>query len=297
MELRRRTGKSDVRDVRRSSGGGGRGMAVGGGGIGIVGLILALIFGVDITGGGGSGGGFGGVNGGAGLESLPDAGVQVSQGQLSRKDDLALDMETIVGDVQDFWEAEFEASGQTYPRSELFIFEGSFPSGCGGATEAIGPHYCPADQNMYLDLDFFAQLEQQFGAPGDFAQAYVVAHEVAHHVQNVVGIGDQVRQASAQNPSNRNELSIRQELQADCLAGVWAHTLPGRVDGDVIGFDESDFREALGAAEAVGDDRIQEATTGRVDPHQWTHGSAEQRMEWFTRGFESGDSGNCDTFS
>ena len=271
-------------------------MAVGGGGLGIIGLIIALLFGInpaDLQGGSG----FDAVDGSAGLSELPDAGVEATPGQLTLKDDLAFDMETIVGDVQDFWETEFASVGQTYPRAELVIFEGQYASGCGGATEAIGPHYCPADQNMYLDLDFFTQLERDFGAPGDFAQAYVIAHEVAHHVQNVVGIGDQVRQASAQNPSDRNELSVLQELQADCLAGVWANTLPGRVEGDIIGFDQSDVREALGAAAAVGDDRIQAKATGRIDEEAWTHGSADQRMEWFSRGFETGSSGDCDTFS
>ena len=172
----------------------------------------------------------------------------------------------------------------------MVLFTDRWNSGCGPASAATGPFYCPADHKVYLDLGFFDELKARFGAQGgDFAMAYVVAHEFGHHVQNALGISEQVQQMSGQDPSRRNDLSVRQELQADCLAGVW-----GDSSSDI---EEGDIQEALSAASAVGDDRIQESTTGRVDPETWTHGSAEQRVAWFTRGFKSGSTDQCDTFA
>jgi predicted metalloprotease len=171
------------------------------------------------------------------------------------------------------------------------LLEGATHSDCGGATAEIGPHYCPADENVYLDLSFFRELRQRFGAPGDFAQAYVMAHEIAHHVQHLMGISDQVRDEQRANPDEANELSIRLELQADCLAGVWAFTAYERAL-----LESGDLQEGLGAAAAVGDDRIQQQSTGSIDRESWTHGSSEQRMRWFTTGYENGDPNDCDTF-
>ncbi|MCC6132875.1 MAG: neutral zinc metallopeptidase, partial [Acidobacteria bacterium] len=157
---------------------------------------------------------------------------------------------------------------------------------------AIGPFYCPADENVYIDLGFYEDLRSRFGAPGDFAQAYVLAHELGHHVQNLIGVDDAVNRETARRPSMKNELSIRMELQADCLAGVWAHSAAQRNR-----LEPGDVEEGLGAASAVGDDRLQKAATGRVQPERWTHGSSQQRVEWFRRGMQSGDIRSCDTFS
>jgi len=179
------------------------------------------------------------------------------------------------------------------PARTLVLFTGSTNSACGGATSAIGPHYCPPDQTIYIDLDFFAVLQRDFGAQGgDFAEAYVIAHEVGHHVQNLLGISDEVRSLSQQNPDEANSLSVKLELQADCLAGNWANSIFQR--GNVL--EPGDIEEGLDAAEAVGDDRIQEKALGRIEPESWTHGSSEQRVRWFTTGYETGDPEACDTF-
>ena len=185
-----------------------------------------------------------------------------------------------------------DSQGSSTGRPTWCLFEGATQSGCGGATSAIGPHYCPLDERIYLDLDFFRQLRNQFGAQGDFAQAYVIAHEFGHHVQNVLGVMGSVQNAQRSDPANANDLSIRLELQADCFAGVWGFSVFQR---EML--ESGDLQEAIRAAEAVGDDRIQEASTGRVNPESWTHGSAEQRMAWFQRGFNEGDPTQCDTFS
>ncbi|MDH3308629.1 MAG: neutral zinc metallopeptidase, partial [Acidimicrobiia bacterium] len=191
----------------------------------------------------------------------------------------------------------YAANGETYQYTELVIFEGLTNSGCGGADERVGPHYCPLDQTVYIDLDFFRQLAGQFGAPGDFAQAYVLAHEIGHHIQTIEGINEQVRQAQQNNPAQANELSVAMELQADCLAGVWAYDAENTTnDLGQVQLEIGDLQEGLGAAAAVGDDRIQQASTGRVDPESWTHGSAAQRQEWFMRGYQSGDPNQCNTF-
>ncbi len=188
------------------------------------------------------------------------------------------------------WQEVFADSGMQYQNTKLVIFSGATQSGCGYAAAEVGPHYCPADSNVYIDLDFFQELQRRFGAPGDFAQAYVLAHEVAHHVQNVLGISDDVRRLQRENPSDANAYSIALELQADCLAGVWGNTAAARGL-----LEQGDLEEGLNAAAAVGDDRIQEQTTGRVNPESWTHGSAEQRVEWFRRGFDTGDPSQCET--
>src|ERR687892_779458 len=176
----------------------------------------------------------------------------------------------------------------------LNMFTGQVDTACGPATSAVGPFYCPADGEVYIDLDFFRELSDRFGAPGDFAQAYVIAHEIGHHVQNLLGISDEVRdrQQAAGSQAEANQWSVGLELQADCLAGVWAHSVYARGD-----LEAGDIEEGLAAAQAVGDDRIQEQAGMDVNPETWTHGSAAQRQEWFNRGFGSGDSSRCDTFA
>lgn len=291
MKWRRGKRSGDLIDRRGAgpTGGGMSGMSIGK--MGIPGLLLLglMIFlgGNVFDGGGGDGGGLGSVleelqppQGGAGSDPLPPEADPDAK--------LVDFMSFVLDDVQNFWEDTFQGSNKTYERAELVLFEQSTQSGCGGATESIGPHYCPPDQRIYLDLDFFRELRNQFGAPGDFAQAYVLAHEVAHHVQNLLGLNDRVVQAPR---DQQNEMSIKLELQADCFAGVWAYTVFQRDD-----LQEGDLQEGLDAAAAVGDDRIQEEATGRIDREVWTHGSSEQRMRWFSAGFENGDPNDCDTF-
>jgi predicted metalloprotease len=194
----------------------------------------------------------------------------------------------VFADVNDFWQQQLD----DYQRAKLVLFRDQVGSGCGQATSATGPFYCPLDRKAYVDLAFFEELARRFEAPGDFAQAYVLAHELGHHVQQELGIEQEVRERSQANPDEANELSVRLELQADCLAGVWAHTVYER------GMLESgDLEEGLNAASAVGDDRIQEQAGGRIDPESFTHGTADQRSKWLNAGFEAGEQGVCDTFT
>ena len=259
-----------------------------GGGIGSLILVAVMVFVLPRLLGGSAGFDVGpgferfDANGAPGREPLnaPD-----SQAQL-------LDFVSFVfDDVQQSWRENFRRAGRPYREAQLVVFTSNVRSGCGPASAATGPFYCSADNRAYLDLTFFRELERAFQAPGDFAQAYVIAHELGHHVQNVLGITSRVLELSARNPEDKNDLSIRMELQADCLAGVWAYTTFERGL-----LEEGDIEEGLTAAAAVGDDRIQEQATGRIDPETWTHGSAEQRTRWFQRGFESGDADSCDTF-
>ena len=197
----------------------------------------------------------------------------------------------VLATTEDSWGKIFAASGQQYPAPRLVLFDGSIRSACGGASAASGPFYCPADQKVYLDTAFFDQLARQFGAPGDFAAAYVIAHEVGHHIQTVTGISQQVTRAQQRaSRSEANALSVRLELQADCYAGVWAANNRNLLD-------EGDFAEGVRAAQAIGDDTLQRQMQGRVVPDSFTHGSAEQRIRWLKKGFESGDPNVCDTFS
>ena len=200
----------------------------------------------------------------------------------------------ILGSTDTVWEQVFTDAGRTYQPTSLVLFTGSTSSGCGGATAQVGPHYCPLDKTIYIDRDFYGELERRFGASGgDFAEAYVVAHEVAHHVQNELGIMDQVRSAQQSDPGNANDYSVSLELQADCLAGVWANSIFQR--GNVL--ERGDIEEAMNAAASVGDDRIQQATQGQINPEKWTHGSSQQRVDWFNQGYESGSASQCDTFN
>jgi predicted metalloprotease len=199
----------------------------------------------------------------------------------------------VLGDTEDTWGALFEAAGATYSPPTLVLFTGQVRSGCGGASAASGPFYCPADQKVYIDLAFYDELQSQFQAPGDFAQAYVLAHEVGHHVQTITGISDKVRAAQqSASKEEANALQVKMELQADCYAGIWAH----HANRARHVLEEGDVEEALKAASAVGDDTIQKRTQGTVVPESFTHGSAEQRMSWFRRGLEQGTIEACDTF-
>jgi len=270
-------------------------LPIGAGG-GVIGLIVLLL--TAVLGGGGGGGGLGDV-----LDDLPGAvpgaqpgqsGVQADPNAPDPDAEEAAFVEFLTEDVQAVWADEFQRAGREYTYARTNLFSGQVSTGCGAATSAVGPFYCPADSEVYIDLDFFRELRTRFGAPGDFAQAYVVAHEMGHHVQNLLGIGDEVRQQeqSAGSQEEANRWSVRLELQADCLAGVWAHSVYARGD-----LEAGDVEEGLAAAEAVGDDRLQEQAGMDVSPETWTHGSSEQRQEWFNRGFESGESDRCDTFA
>lgn len=280
-------------------------MGKGCGGIGGLLLIGVVFLFVQCSGGGGGGSGFGldlETDGGfGGIGETPVDEVPIGELDEVVLDDQAADPEAelvefmglLIDDINDFWEVTMAEANIDYARPKLVIFEDFLDSGCGGADARMGPHYCTLDDQIYLDLDFFRDLAgPQFDAGGDFAQAYVIAHEVGHHLQNQLGINAQVQQASRENPENRNELSIRLELQADCLAGVWANSADERGM-----LEPGDVEEGLRAAAAVGDDRIQEQATGNINPEGWTHGSAEDRQEWLFRGLQDGDTNQCDTFS
>jgi len=200
----------------------------------------------------------------------------------------------VLADTEDTWQAQFNKLGGSYREPTLVLFTGRVNSACGMASSAVGPFYCPGDQKLYLDLSFFEDLKQRHGAPGDFAQAYVIAHEVGHHVQTLIGVSDKVRQAGrGKSQAEVNALSVKQELQADCFAGLWGHA--ANTERQLL--DPGDLEEALTAATAIGDDRLQREAGRGVVPDSFTHGSSAQRVKWFKTGFESGDINSCDTFS
>lgn len=193
----------------------------------------------------------------------------------------------VLADTEDIWTQQFERLDLTYRPPQLVVYRSQYPTGCGTGDARMGPFYCPTDQNVYIDLSFYAELERQFEAPGDFAQAYVIAHEIGHHVQNLLGIQEQV--ARLRNQPDYNQYSVRLELQADYLAGVWAHNNSRYLD-------RGDIAEAMRAANGIGDDRIQSRTQGRISPHAFTHGTSEQRMRWFNSGMQNGTIEGGDTF-
>ena len=297
MKWKRNTGFDQIEDRRGQGGGGSFGFPTGGGGSaipiplpgkaggglgGIIVLVVLFLLFSGVLGGSGSIPGTGGLSGGGAVQP---------GGTLDPQSDTDQQLAYIVDNVQSFWAKTFSQSGRQYAKTKLVLFDGSTQSSCGPASAATGPFYCPADEKVYLDLGFMDELKSRFGAKGgDFAMAYVVAHEFGHHVQTQLGISDQVQQMVQQDPSRRNDLSVRQELQADCLAGVWAHSDQGDIES-------GDIEEGLSAAAAVGDDRIQQSTTGQVNPETWTHGSAEQRTAWFMRGYRNGNPDDCDTFA
>ncbi len=206
---------------------------------------------------------------------------------------LAEFVSVVLADTEDTWKTLFRGMGQTYQEPKLVLFSGSVDSACGLASAAVGPFYCPMDQKVYIDLGFYSDLKNRFGAPGDFAQAYVIAHEVGHHVQNLLGIAEKVHSLrSRASESESNRLSVMMELQADCLSGVWAH----HADRARQILEAGDIEEALNAASMIGDDRMQRQSGGYVTPDSFTHGSSAQRVRWFKRGLEAGSMGQCNTF-
>ncbi len=265
----------------------GRGAVVAGGvgGLGIIGILLALF-----TGGGG--GDLGDILGQLGTPQTT-AAAQDSQ-EFEGIDDEEAFVMAILGTTETLWTDVFASGGQTYDPAEVVLFSGATESACGGANSATGPHYCPLDEKVYIDLTFYDELKRRFGASGgDFAEAYVLAHEIGHHIQHELGIMDSVREIQQSSPDEANAYSVRLELQADCLAGVWANSIFQR--DNVL--EPGDISEGLSAAEAVGDDRIQQTTSGRVNPESFTHGTSQQRVNWFNVGYETGDPAACDTFN
>lgn len=277
---------SDIEDRRGGGGGGfgfGRGPTIGCGGA-IILLVLSLLTGKNFF------ALFDGSGGGS-VEQTPagpqSAPVQQSAAEKERVEFLS----DALDDTQNTWAELLRQEGIEYPRAKLVLFRDYTQTGCGTGQAVTGPFYCPSDGKVYLDLSFFDELDRRFGAPGDFAQAYVVAHEIGHHVQNVVGTSSRVHEAMERDSRNANEYSVRLELQADCYAGVWASSAAKR---NLL--ETGDVEEGLGAASAVGDDRLQKAAGRGVNPDSFTHGSSAQRMEWFQRGFQGGRLRDCETF-
>jgi predicted metalloprotease len=262
---------------------GNRGLLIGGGGLSLTGLALILLVnyftGVDLT------------------NVVTDVGTNASvnqeaTGEYAGKDSYETFASTVLGSTNDAWTKIFSDLHKTYTAPTLVLFRGATQSGCGTATSDVGPHYCPLDDTIYLDETFFDELQNRFGAGNaDVAQAYVIAHEAGHHVQNQLGALDQVANEAEANPDLANALSVQEELQADCYAGIWAYSLKGE---NV--FQPGEIQEAIDAAGAVGDDRIQAKTTGRINPETWTHGSGAARVAAFTKGYESGNMANCKAF-
>ena len=286
MQWQQKRRSTNVEDRRGAGGGGGftggRRIAVGGGLGGIVLVVLYLIFGGDLS----------QITQGSGETAAPTAesGSELSTSQK----DMGEFVSVVLADVEDVWNEQFKTMGRAYREPKLVLYTGSVESACGYAGSSVGPFYCPGDEKVYIDLEFYRELQDRFGAPGDFAQAYVIAHEVGHHVQNLLGISEKVH-AMQQRVSEEeaNDLSVRLELQADFFAGVWAyHAQKMR---NIL--EPGDIEEALGAANAIGDDRLQKQARGYVVPDSFTHGTSAQRVRWFRRGFETGDMSQGDTFS
>ena len=287
MRWRRGASTGDVIDVR---GGGGRRRGGGalpvGGGLGVVGVIVFIA--IQLL-----SGGAGGFNVPAGFDTATRApsGEPIPPGQDPEKDlkDFSV---YVFNSVQATWERTFSDQGRDYERAKLVLYRDRVNTGCGSASSAVGPFYCPADGHVYLDLSFYRDMERQLQASGDFAWAYVIAHEVGHHIQDQLGTSAEVERIRRSDPDRANEASVRLELQADCYAGVWAQSVFEAGD-----LEAGDIDEALRASEAVGDDRLQQQAGRHVNPDSFTHGSSAQRHEWFDRGRERGEPADCDTFS
>ena len=307
MQWRGRRQSSNIED-RRGMGGGGGGMrfpgglggGMGGGGMrrgggmGIFGILILLgvcwLLGINplalLSGDLGSGGGY--------VEEQPTQSAGGGNLSSPQEEEMKDFVAVVLAETEDTWNTILPQIGEQYREPKLVLFSGGAQSGCGFAQSAVGPFYCPADEKVYLDLGFFEELSRRLGAPGDFAQAYVIAHEVGHHVQTVLGIENQVRQARANmSESEGNALSVQVELQADCFAGVWAHDAHQKSGL----LEPGDIEEALGAASAVGDDTLQRQSTGHVVPDSFTHGSSAQRTRWFETGYRNGNVEDCDTFN
>ncbi len=251
-----------------------------GGGIGIVGVVLVLL--MNYLGGGDLGDAVGTLQ-----QMQVPTQQNITTTDFDGADDYEVFTSTVLGSTTDMWSTFFSQNGKTYTPPKLVLFRGGTESGCGAATSEVGPHYCPLDQTIYLDETFFEELQRRFEAKGgDVAEAYVIAHEVGHHIQHELGVLDESGRETS------NDASIDTELQADCFAGLWAYSIK-----DIGVFEQGEIQEALDAAAAVGDDRIQKASLGRVTPETWTHGSSAERVQWFTNGFENGSVASCDTFA
>ncbi len=280
--------ESDNVEDRRGEGGGGGGFGIGGGTLGIGAVVIALvggaIFGINpltilgmLSGGGG-----------------PTPQTQQGPAQLPPANDTQANfVRTVLADTEDVWGQLFKQGGANYVNPKLVLFRGAIRTGCGQGQAAMGPFYCPADQKVYIDLDFYETLKNRLGAPGDFAQAYVISHEVGHHVQNLLGIADKMEQARGRaSPAQANALSVKMELQADCFAGVWAnHANEARKI-----LEQGDVEEAMNAAAKIGDDALQKSRGGAVVPESFTHGTSAQRQRWFSTGLKTGSVKACDTF-
>jgi len=268
-------------NVEDRRGGGGR-FIRGAGGLGIgtlvILLILSLVFKRD----------FFSLVGAGGVETAPETAAGPPAETTPEEERLVSFVSFVLDDAQNVWQQQM---GSSYRPAKLVLFRDAVQSACGFAESATGPFYCPGDEKVYIDLGFYEELQQRFGAPGDFAQAYVLAHEIGHHVQNLLGTEAEVRRTRQERADLANEMSVRLELQADCYAGVWAHST-----GQRKLLEQGDVEEGLGAAAAVGDDRLQRMGGGRVVPESFTHGSSEQRQQWFRRGLEAGRPDACDTF-
>jgi predicted metalloprotease len=266
-------GSNNVEDGR-----GGGGLAVGGG-IGVIVVILGLLFGQDLTGL---------------VSQMPGTEQEVKKG-VPADDPQAQFVAGVLESTEQVWEAEFNALGLQYQQPRLRLFSNGVQSACGGASSAVGPFYCPGDQKVYIDLSFYEEMKKRFGAAGDFAQAYVIAHEVGHHVQNLLGVSGKVDEARRNlSEVEFNKLSVKLELQADFYAGLWANKAQNLKD---FRLDAGDIDEALNAANAIGDDKLQKQSQGEVVPDAFTHGTSAQRMYWFKKGFETGDIKQGDTFN
>jgi uncharacterized protein len=284
---------NDIEDRRDDTGGGGGGFQFGGMHIGIGGalilLVLSIVFKTNF---------FALLSGGGAVQPAPSSSYSdpnAPRGTSARDQSekpLVQFVSFVLDDTQKTWTTLLpQQENKPYRHAKLVLFRDAIQSGCGGAESATGPFYCPEDEKVYIDLGFYDELKQRFGAPGEFAQAYVLAHEIGHHVQKILGIEAREQQMVQQNPRLKNPLSVKLELQADCFAGIWANNTQQRGL-----LEKGDVESALGAAAAVGDDRLQKQATGHVSPDSFTHGTSEQRMSWFRKGLDSGQISACDTF-
>ncbi len=281
--------ESDNIEDRRGSRTGGGGLRLGGGRMGLGTIAIALVASYFL-----------GINpmtvlnmlGGGGMPAVEQSAP--SAGRPPANDPTAIFVSRVLASTEDTWNEAFQGMGKRYQEPRLVLFSGTTPTACGTGQSAMGPFYCPGDQKVYIDLAFFRELKERFKAPGEFAQAYVVAHEVGHHVQNLLGIADKVHETQQRvGKAEANALSVRMELQADCLAGVWGK----RTDTMKNVLEPGDLETALNAASAIGDDRLQQQSQGHIVPESFTHGSSAQRTRWFKRGFETGDMNQCNTFN